>query len=100
MSPSAVAHTHWIACRDTDQGGTRSDCPWLGSSLRVASMNHTQELQALKQYGEDILQALPPESAPQVGVLHQKVANAARQLVEKASSPVKIGVVGEFSSGK
>lgn len=76
-------------------------------------MLYTEELHSFKNYGENILQkvqeyklAIQERSTQEDGVPDEFsrhieiIENTAKQVVESASSPVKIGVMGEFSSGK
>ncbi|BAU06155.1 dynamin family protein [Fischerella sp. NIES-3754] len=67
-------------------------------------------LRQYKEYGESVLQSLelvsqnpPPQESWFPNSIHeniQRLKASAQRVVEIASSPVKIGVMGEFSSGK
>src|SRR5262249_58661664 len=46
------------------------------------------------------VQAEPPETGPEVQRLFQTIRSAAEETVRRAGAPVKIGIVGEFNSGK
>ncbi|OKH13895.1 dynamin family protein [Fischerella major NIES-592] len=68
------------------------------------------QLRQYKEYGESVLQSLelvsqnpPPQESWFPNSIHeniQRLKASAQRVVEIASSPVKIGVMGEFSSGK
>jgi hypothetical protein len=76
----------------------------MGSDLAV------EQLRRYKEYGESVLQYLslvaenpPPKQSwvhTSMGEILQRLERCARKTVEIASSPVKIGIMGEFSSGK
>lgn len=68
-----------------------------------------EQLHRLKEYGELIIQrinllsqqkSLPDWIPLELNNNLQKLEQAARKTIELASSPVKIGVMGEFNSGK
>ncbi|GAB1540716.1 hypothetical protein NUACC21_33850 [Scytonema sp. NUACC21] len=69
-----------------------------------------EQLRRYKEYGESVLQSLdlvsqnpPPKDSWVPVTLHesiQRLQQSATRVVELASSPVKIGIMGEFSSGK
>ncbi|NET30275.1 MAG: dynamin family protein [Okeania sp. SIO1I7] len=68
-----------------------------------------EQLHRLKEYGDSIIQGinslsqqqpLPDWIPPELNNNLQKLEQAAKKTIELASSPVKIGVMGEFSSGK
>ncbi|NJR14645.1 MAG: dynamin family protein [Calothrix sp. CSU_2_0] len=69
-----------------------------------------EQLRRYKDYGESILQCLhlvsenpPPSQAWVQTTINEQIQNLcshAQKTVEIASSPVKIGIMGEFSSGK
>ncbi|MDY7004541.1 MAG: dynamin family protein [Cyanobacteriota bacterium] len=68
-----------------------------------------EQLHRLKEYGDSIIQGinslsqqqpLPDWIPPELNNNLQKVEQAAKKTIELASSPVKIGLMGEFSSGK
>jgi hypothetical protein len=69
-----------------------------------------EQLRRYKEYGESVLQYLslvaenpPPKQSwvhTSMGEILQRLERCARKTVEIASSPVKIGIMGEFSSGK
>jgi hypothetical protein len=69
-----------------------------------------EKLRRYKEYAESVLQSLelvsenpPPQEDWVPTSIHeniQRLVQSARSTVELASSPVKIGVMGEFSSGK
>ncbi|MCP6759499.1 MAG: dynamin family protein [Fischerella sp. CENA71] len=68
------------------------------------------QLSRYKEYGESVLQSLelvsqnpPPQESWFPQSIHENIQNlkeSAQRVVEIASSPVKIGIMGEFSSGK
>ncbi|PLZ60121.1 dynamin family protein [Fischerella thermalis WC344] len=68
------------------------------------------QLRQYKEYGESVLQSLelvsqnpPPQESWFPNSIHeniQRLKASAQRVVEIASSPVKIGIMGEFSSGK
>ncbi len=69
-----------------------------------------EQLHRYKEYGESILQSLelvsqnpPPQEKWVPSSIHesiQRLQQSALRMVQLASSPVKIGIMGEFSSGK
>jgi hypothetical protein len=69
-----------------------------------------EQLRRYKEYGESVLQSLelvsqnPPPQESWVPIsVHEHIQNlqsAGQRVVKLASSPVKIGIMGEFSSGK
>ncbi len=69
-----------------------------------------EQLRRYKEYGESVLQSLdlvsqnpPPRDNWVPTTIHestQRLQQSAKRVVELASSPVKIGIMGEFSSGK
>ncbi|MEC4818951.1 MAG: dynamin family protein, partial [Scytonema sp. PMC 1069.18] len=69
-----------------------------------------EQLRRYKEYGESVLQSLelvlqnpPPKDSWVPSTLHESILSlqqSAARTVELASSPVKIGIMGEFSSGK
>ncbi|MBD2776850.1 dynamin family protein [Iningainema tapete] len=69
-----------------------------------------EKLRRYKEYGESIIQSLesvaqnpPPQESwipSSINESIQRLAQSAQRTVELASSPVKIGIMGEFSSGK
>lgn len=69
-----------------------------------------KQLHRYKEYGESILQSLelvsqnpPPKENWVPNSIHesiQRLQQSAQRTVQLASSPVKIGIMGEFSSGK
>ncbi len=69
-----------------------------------------EQLHRYKEYGESILQSLelvsqnpPPQEKWVPSSIHesiQRLQQSAQRMVQLASSPVKIGIMGEFSSGK
>ncbi|KAF3888465.1 MULTISPECIES: dynamin family protein [Nostocales] len=69
-----------------------------------------EQLRRYKEYGESVLQNLdlvsqnpPPRDNWVPTTIHesiQRLQQSAKRVVELASSPVKIGIMGEFSSGK
>ncbi|WP_041740779.1 dynamin family protein [Calothrix sp. PCC 6303] len=69
-----------------------------------------EQLRRYKEYGESVLQYLslvaenpPPKQSwvhTSMGEILQRLERCARKTVEIATSPVKIGIMGEFSSGK
>lgn len=69
-----------------------------------------EQLRRYKEYGESVIQSLelvsqnpPPKESWVPSTLHesiQRLQRSAHRTVELASSPVKIGIMGEFSSGK
>ena len=69
-------------------------------------MLYTEGLRDIRGYGKRVLQLLDdiprPEGPvnPEMAALLQKIEKAARDTERVAGSPVKIGIVGEFSSGK
>jgi hypothetical protein len=82
-----------------DRDAASPRLPWSRSV--IWPMSEAEELVQLRSYGvqlRDYLQKLdlPAESAARAGEL----ANRASRLVAEADGPLRIGVVGEFSSGK
>ncbi|MBW4626029.1 MAG: dynamin family protein [Brasilonema octagenarum HA4186-MV1] len=69
-----------------------------------------EKLRRYKEYGESVIQSLelvsqnpPPQESWVPSNLHesiQRLQQSAQRTVQLASSPVKIGIMGEFSSGK
>ncbi|WP_420798678.1 dynamin family protein [Aetokthonos hydrillicola] len=69
-----------------------------------------EQLRRYREYGESVLQSLelvsqnpPPKESWVPNSIHesiQRLQQSAQRTVELASSPVKIGIMGEFSSGK
>ncbi|ARV57420.1 dynamin family protein [Nostocales cyanobacterium HT-58-2] len=69
-----------------------------------------ERLRRYKEYGESVIQSLelisqnpPPKDSWVPNSIHesiQRLQQAAQRTVQLASSPVKIGIMGEFSSGK
>ncbi|MBR8833104.1 MAG: dynamin family protein [Stigonema ocellatum SAG 48.90 = DSM 106950] len=69
-----------------------------------------EQLHRYKEYGESVLQSLelvsqnpPPKENWVPSSIHesiQRLQQSAQRTVQLASSPVKIGIMGEFSSGK
>ncbi len=69
-----------------------------------------EQLRRYKEYGESVQQSLelvsqnpPPQESWVPNSIHESIQDlqlSAQRLVELASSPVKIGIMGEFSSGK
>ncbi len=69
-----------------------------------------EKLRRYKEYGESILQSLelvslnpPPKDSWVPNSIHESIERlqqSAQRTVQLASSPVKIGIMGEFSSGK
>ncbi|NJM73976.1 MAG: dynamin family protein [Scytonema sp. RU_4_4] len=69
-----------------------------------------EKLRRYKEYGESVIQSLelvsqnpPPQESWVPNSLHesiQRLQQSAQRTVQLASSPVKIGIMGEFSSGK
>ncbi|GGA54410.1 hypothetical protein CYANOKiyG1_74720 [Okeania sp. KiyG1] len=82
------------------------------NGIKICQKNYPmvqEQLHRLKEYGDSIIQGIDSLSQQQPlpdwipGELNnnlQKVEQAAKKTIELASSPVKIGLMGEFSSGK
>ena len=66
-------------------------------------MQEAEKIRSLKAYAQAVLAAVegePPVTDPAIERLFQEIRSAAQETVRRAGSPVKIGVVGEFSAGK
>src|SRR5262249_30274253 len=66
-------------------------------------MHEAEKIRKLKAYAQAVLDALQTEAQvtdPAVERLFQAVRSAAQETLRRAGAPVKIGVVGEFNSGK
>ena len=69
-----------------------------------------EQLRRYKEYGDSLIEFLklvsqnpPPQESWIPGELHEsleRLQQLAQNTVERASSPVKIGIMGEYSSGK
>jgi hypothetical protein len=62
-----------------------------------------EELRNLTAYAQQVLAALKeeqPTANPNVAALRQRLGQTAAKTLQRATAPVTIGVVGEFSSGK
>src|SRR6516165_6660023 len=66
-------------------------------------MHEADKIRKLKTYAQTVLAALqnePPVTDPEIERVFQEIRTAAQETIRRAASPVKIGVVGEFNSGK
>src|SRR4051794_27749580 len=69
-------------------------------------MQTAEQIRPYKTFAESVLAELerdrqqPWAAGAEAAGLLGEVEEAARKVIERASAPVKIGVVGEFSSGK
>jgi molecular chaperone DnaK (HSP70) len=81
--------------------------------MKKSSMSHSKELNRFKEYGDNVLQKIQEYdvvikewSVQEDRVTEdlrrsiEEIKNAAQQVIDKASSPVRIGVMGEFKASK
>jgi hypothetical protein len=66
-------------------------------------MQEGDKIRKMKAYAQAVLEAVqgePPVADAAVEQVFQEIRTAAQETIRRAASPVKIGVVGEFNSGK
>src|SRR6516162_3687639 len=66
-------------------------------------MQEADKIRKLKTYAQGVLAALeaePPATDTGIKSLLQTIRSAAQETIRRSGAPVKIGILGEFNSGK